>query len=128
MYLSKKRILIIVAHPDDESFGCGGLIKKLKKKNKIFVVSFTNGVSSRNKTSIKKIDNRKAASIKASKILGFKWLAQYNFPDNELDKIIKDLNAESIKDMGRVMGIASKTLSGKAENSRIAQKIKEKLN
>ena len=48
--------------------------------------------------------------------------------DNELDKIIKDLNAESIKDMGRVMGIASKTLSGKAENSRIAQKIKEKLN
>jgi uncharacterized protein YqeY len=31
--------------------------------------------------------------------------------ENELDKIIKDLNAESIKDMGRVMGIASKTLS-----------------
>lgn len=87
MYLSKKKILIIVAHPDDESFGCGGLIKKLKKKNKIFVVSFTNGVSSRNKTSLKKINNRKAASIKASKILGFKWLAQYNFPDNELDKI-----------------------------------------
>jgi uncharacterized protein YqeY len=48
--------------------------------------------------------------------------------ENELDKIIKDLNAESIKDMGRVMGIASKILSGKAENSRIAQKIKEKLN
>ena len=88
MHLSKKKILIIVAHPDDESFGCGGLIKKLKKKkNKIFVVSFTNGVSSRNKASIKKINNRKIASIKASKILGFKWLAQYNFPDNELDKI-----------------------------------------
>ena len=29
--------------------------------------------------------------------------------------------------MGKVMGVASKTLSGKAENSRIAQKIKEKL-
>ena len=29
----------------------------------------------------------KLLSIKASKILGFKWLAQYNFPDNELDKI-----------------------------------------
>jgi hypothetical protein len=48
--------------------------------------------------------------------------------DNEIDKIINDLNASSIKDMGRVMGVASKTLSGKAENSRIAQKIKEKLN
>lgn len=45
-----------------------------------------------------------------------------------LDNIIKDLNAESIKDMGKVMGVASKKLSGKAENSRIAQKIKEKLN
>ena len=47
--------------------------------------------------------------------------------DNEIDKIINDLNASSIKDMGKVMGFASKTLSGKAENSRIAQKIKEKL-
>ena len=46
----------------------------------------------------------------------------------KLPEKTKDLNAESIKDMGRVMGIASKTLSGKAENSRIAQKIKEKLN
>ena len=45
-----------------------------------------------------------------------------------LDNIIKDLNAESIKDMGKVMGVASRKLSGKAENSRIAQKIKEKLN
>ena len=25
----KKKVLIIVAHTDDESFGCGGLIKKL---------------------------------------------------------------------------------------------------
>ena len=28
MKLSKKKILIIVAHTNDESFGCGGLIKK----------------------------------------------------------------------------------------------------
>ena len=48
--------------------------------------------------------------------------------DNEIDKIINDLSASSIKDMGRVMGVASKKLSGKAENSRIAQKIKQKLN
>ena len=52
--------------------------------------------------------------------------------DEETKKIcselISSLGASSIMDMGRVMGVASKTLSGKAENSRIAQKIKEKLN
>ena len=47
--------------------------------------------------------------------------------ESELDIIIKSVGAESIKDMGKVMGIATKKLSGKVENSRIASKIKEKL-
>lgn len=88
MQIYKKKILIIVAHSDDESFGCGGLIKKLSlNKNKITAISFTNGVGSRSKNNINEILKRKKSSIKASKILGFKWLAQYDYPDNELDKI-----------------------------------------
>ena len=47
--------------------------------------------------------------------------------DSELDIIIKSVGAESIKDMGKVMGITTKKLSGKVENSRIASRIKEKL-
>ena len=47
--------------------------------------------------------------------------------DSELDIIIKSVGAESIQDMGKVMGIATKKLSGKVENSRLASKIKEKL-
>ena len=86
MKLIKKNILIIVAHTDDESFGCGGLIKKLSlNKNKISAISFTNGVSSRGNKKDKEIKKRKLNSIKASKILGFNWLAQYDFPDNQLD-------------------------------------------
>jgi LmbE family N-acetylglucosaminyl deacetylase len=88
MKVHKKKILVIVAHSDDESFGCGGLIKKLSlKKNNIKIISFSNGVSSRKNQKKKEIINRKLNSIKASKILGFEWLAQYDYPDNQLDKI-----------------------------------------
>lgn len=88
MKIYKKKILILVAHSDDESFGCGGLIKKLSKnKNNIKIVSFTNGVGSRFKNDIQKIYRRQKSSLNASKILGFKWLAQYDYPDNQLDKI-----------------------------------------
>ena len=88
MKLSKKKILIIVAHTDDESFGCGGLIKKLSlNRNKISAISFTNGVGSRFNDREKEVKKRKLFSIKASKILGFNWLAQYDYPDNQLDSV-----------------------------------------
>ena len=44
-----------------------------------------------------------------------------------LNKIIVDNNATSMKDMGRVMGLASKVLGGKADGKLIAQIVKEKL-
>ena len=44
-----------------------------------------------------------------------------------INKIIVDVNASSMKDMGRVMGLASKELGGKADGKLIAQIVKEKL-
>ena len=44
-----------------------------------------------------------------------------------ITKIIADINASSMKDMGRVMGLASKELGGKADGKLIAQIVKEKL-
>ena len=44
-----------------------------------------------------------------------------------VNKIIVDNNASSMKDMGRVMGLASKLLGGKADGKLIAQIVKEKL-
>ena len=92
----KKKILIIVAHTDDEAFGLGGTIAKhYKDKDKIFAISFTDGVSSRGINKKLKEDRLKAARNSA-KILGFKWIENFDLPDNQLDtvsllSIIKDI-------------------------------------
>jgi LmbE family N-acetylglucosaminyl deacetylase len=86
--IMKKNILFIVAHRDDETFGCGGTIAKLIKSNyKIFAISMTDGISSRNKPKSIEIKNRYKNSLKASKILEFEWLDKFsgNFQDNKMD-------------------------------------------
>ncbi len=45
-----------------------------------------------------------------------------------LTEIIAQVGATSAKDMGKVMGVASKQLSGKAEGRAISAKVKELLN
>ena len=51
--------------------------------------------------------------------------------EDELKQLIKDIiketNAQSIKDMGKVMGIASKKLAGSADNKTIAGLVKSLL-
>lgn len=45
----------------------------------------------------------------------------------ELSKIIAELGATSAKEMGRVMGVASKALAGRADGKAISAKVKELL-
>ena len=86
--ICKKKILIVVAHPDDESFGMGGTIAKhILNNDLVFAISMTNGVSSRNDISQADIEKRTISSKKASDILGFKWFNKGDFPDNALDTI-----------------------------------------
>ena len=44
-----------------------------------------------------------------------------------IDKIIIELNASSMKDMGKVMGLASKELSGKSDGKTISEIVRKKL-
>jgi len=46
---------------------------------------------------------------------------------SEIKKIIDETGAESMKDMGKVMGIATKRLAGKADNKAISQVVREQL-
>jgi LmbE family N-acetylglucosaminyl deacetylase len=87
----KKRILICVAHSDDETIGCGGAISHhVKIKDKVYCIYMTNGVGARHfKIKDNLINQRKKNSTLASKILGFKWLFDFcgDFPDNGMDKV-----------------------------------------
>jgi hypothetical protein len=45
----------------------------------------------------------------------------------KVESIIKELGATSMKDMGKVMGVATKELAGKADNSIISKFVKDAL-
>ncbi len=47
--------------------------------------------------------------------------------EKEVKEIIEELGASSMKDMGKVMGTASKRLAGKADNKKISEMVKALL-
>lgn len=47
--------------------------------------------------------------------------------EKELKKIIEEVGADSMKDMGKVMGVASKKLAGKADGKDISNTVKRLL-
>jgi LmbE family N-acetylglucosaminyl deacetylase len=84
---SSKNILIVVAHTDDETIGMGGTIANhTKDGDKVFAVSMTDGVGSRDALDTSDINQRVIAADKAARILGFEWLEAGKFLDNEMDK------------------------------------------
>lgn len=96
----KSRILIIVAHPDDETIAMGSTIRKhADKGDDVVVISMTDGVSSREESNQLDQKNRAKSAIEASLTLGFKWGKCYNFSDNKMDSyplldIVKCLEIE----------------------------------
>ena len=44
-----------------------------------------------------------------------------------IDKVIQDMDAKSMKDMGKVMGQATKVIAGRADNKLVSQIVRKKL-
>lgn len=83
-----ERVLIIVAHSDDESISMGGTIcRHVAKGDDVKVVSMTDGVGARDNSAAPIAADRSIAAKRASRVLGFEWLAAFDFPDNSMDSI-----------------------------------------
>ena len=86
-----KKILAVVAHPDDEALGCLGTLLHFRNKGyKVKVIFMSDGESSRKLSSLKKkklINTRANQAKLVSKKSKFIKPEFFNFPDNRLDTI-----------------------------------------
>lgn len=82
----KNSVLVVVAHPDDETISMGGTIRKhINNGDDVNIISMTNGVGSRDISDANDIKDRGKSAELASKALGFNWGEKHNFTDNEMD-------------------------------------------
>lgn len=86
-----ERILVVVAHPDDETLGCGGtIVKAVKNGDAVRVIYLTDGVGSRVGSSGNQAVDRRNMAQQAGKILGVDIIPMFSseaIPDNESDTV-----------------------------------------
>lgn len=80
-----ERVLVIAAHADDETLGCGGTIARhAGNGDSVDVVFLADGVTGRGDTSLA---NRHASALKACSILGANAPIFFDLPDQKLDTL-----------------------------------------
>ena len=78
-----KKVLVLAAHPDDETLGCGGTINRLSSEGyEIELLTFTNGVGSRGDDG-----NRNEVLDLVQANLGLSKYTYGDFPDNAMDSV-----------------------------------------
>jgi len=82
-----KKILVVCAHPDDETLGMGATIALHSKNNDfVSVLVLADGELGRTR-SLQSIAQRKNQALKASSILGVRTIDFLDYPDQTLDLV-----------------------------------------
>lgn len=81
-----KKILVVVAHADDEILGVGGTIARLAKENEVYVLILTDSCSSQyaNQDVCAIIEEKKKCAVAANKLVGVKEVIYSDLPDMRL--------------------------------------------
>jgi len=89
----KEKILCISAHPDDETFGCGGtLARHANDGDSIGVIAMADGIASRGGVTAANIEKRHGAFRRACATLGGRreennYVFPHQFADNMMDNV-----------------------------------------
>jgi LmbE family N-acetylglucosaminyl deacetylase len=91
---SNKKVMVVVAHPDDELLGLGATMHKLIKNNNIetHVVILGEGITSRAdaRDTVKwqlELETHKQNIKQAQEAIGYHNVSVYDFPDNRFDTV-----------------------------------------
>lgn len=91
------------------------MIKQRKDSYEQFVVQNRNDLAEVELAQMKVIEQFLPAQLSAEEL------------EAEIKKIIAEVGAESLKDLGKVMGTASKALAGKSDGKSISEMVKKLL-
>lgn len=93
-FLKNKRVMVVVAHPDDELLGLGGTLNKLITDYNVLthLVILGEGITSRSDIRDvnlweKELEIHHSNIYKAQTAIGYHTLSLFDFPDNRFDSV-----------------------------------------
>ncbi len=93
-FLKNKKILVVVAHPDDELLGLGATMHKLinEQNCQVRAVILGEGITSRSdkrdtESWAKELKKHRQNIESARKVIGYESVGIYDFPDNRFDSV-----------------------------------------